>query len=68
MLARAEMDFPVGHREPRAEIERKPLAESYGIMHIQNEATRILLSRYSPSGVLVGATPSSDAMLPSPSR
>src|SRR5438552_2714456 len=51
--ARAQMDFPVGCVPARAHPPPKPPAEERGATNIQNEANRLVLTRYSPPGVLV---------------
>src|SRR5206468_10584276 len=54
IVARAELEFPLDHLEHRpSEHRRQPLPAVRPMSTIQNEATRLLLSRYSPPGVLV---------------
>jgi two-component system CheB/CheR fusion protein len=54
MAARAEMEFPVSeHANAHPERGRKGQPEQRPASTIQNEANRVILSRFSPPGVIV---------------
>jgi two-component system CheB/CheR fusion protein len=48
--------FPLEYKVPRIELGRKPLPEIRGDLAIHREATRLLLDRYTPPGVIVDAS------------
>jgi two-component system CheB/CheR fusion protein len=54
-LHRPEIDMPVRHRPAHGEFIAQAVETRGGAPNIQHEANRIVLSRYSPPGVLVDA-------------
>ncbi len=54
-VARAEMDFPSGHVPMGGvmPVKKEPADDPRGMAEVQNEANRVVLSHYSPPGVLV---------------
>jgi len=52
-VARADMEFPLGPALGREEGGKKSSLQGHGTTNVQNEANRIVLTRFSPPAVLV---------------